>query len=93
MKAYEESVRNKTWKGDRPLPQLSKMLGENLKPDQLPQILFYHGHLKKTFTYPKKLGDDHVYDNSEELIELWALKSMFEGDVPMMDEFITTYMN
>jgi len=44
-------------------------------------------------TYPKPLGDDNFYDNSEDLIDLWSLKTMFEGDVPMMDEFITDYMN
>ena len=71
MIAYEKSVRNRTFKGGKPLPQLLNRLGDNLKPDSLPQILFLHGQSNAVSTYPKPLGDDNFHDNSEDLLDLW----------------------
>ena len=87
---YEKSIIDRTFKpSQKPLPQLSKILG-GVDLEKLPTFLFYHGHVGKVYNYPKPLTDMH--ENSATLVHAWALKSMFEGDAPYMQEFITGYM-
>ena len=57
--------------------------------DDLPLILFYHTHTKKTFTFPKKLGDQLAWSHT--LVEAWATMVMFEADGPYMEKFIREY--
>ena len=53
--------------------------------------MFYNGHIDETTTYPKSFND--MYLHSSELIHAWAEKTMYEGDAPYMQKFISEYLD